>query len=322
MPHSCEQAQKTLSFPILREQGGFVGVGLGQELAVVVAVGMEGLVAESRLDGLPVLDELAGPRTEVLLVETLPDVVDGLLRGVQHVGLVEAVVAQLVEHNLVGREISDAGLAAAQLVGSQQQCGFGELTAVEAILGIADGADGDDDVDIGTAATQDVDSLREETDALLNRQFLLLKEVLRPLLTVVYYLARGLQAVDVVGAQGEEGDAGRGLGAPDGVEHGGGVVHGAERVDHNGEMLLLETPADAVGKAGAHKEQFLERLDEERGLCDVYYCAEIHICKDSTFCAARQTFILFFLHAQIFFVSLQRVRHARTHGSTEKRHRG
>ena len=42
---------------------------------------------------------------EEVLGQLLVDIVDGLLRGMEHVGLEEAVVAQFVEDDLVGREV-------------------------------------------------------------------------------------------------------------------------------------------------------------------------------------------------------------------------
>ena len=44
-------------------------------------------------------------------LEAVPDDVDGQLRGMHHVGAVEAVVAQLVEDYLVGREVCDCLIA-------------------------------------------------------------------------------------------------------------------------------------------------------------------------------------------------------------------
>ena len=46
--------------------------------------------------------------TEAPVLEALPHVVNRLLRGVQHVGGIKAVVAQFVEHDFVGRKIIDA----------------------------------------------------------------------------------------------------------------------------------------------------------------------------------------------------------------------
>ena len=84
-------------------------MGLGQELAVVVAVGMEGTMLQGLLNGAPVVEELAGGWAEIMGDQLLPDVFDGLRRGVQHVVVVETIVAQLVEDDFVGREVGDGG---------------------------------------------------------------------------------------------------------------------------------------------------------------------------------------------------------------------
>ena len=55
--------------------------------------------------GLPVGKHLPGCRTESAGHELLPYVVNGLFAGMQHVGGVEAVVAQLVVQNLVGGKV-------------------------------------------------------------------------------------------------------------------------------------------------------------------------------------------------------------------------
>ena len=94
------------------------------ESELYAALGIEGAVAKSLLYGPPLLDEAAGSRAEVCLVESFPDVVYGLLRGVEHIGGVEAVVAQLVEHYLVGREVCAARVGLHQAVGRHEQRGL------------------------------------------------------------------------------------------------------------------------------------------------------------------------------------------------------
>ena len=81
---------------IAREELFFAFLCLGKKRLVVGAVGMEGLVVECFLDGLPVFEELLGERTEVDIGKSLPNELHRLLRWVKHVGLVETIVAQLV----------------------------------------------------------------------------------------------------------------------------------------------------------------------------------------------------------------------------------
>lgn len=82
------------------------------------------------LYGSPFLEEGFCLRREVGLNEPLPDVVDSLGRGVQHVRGVEAVVAQLVAEELVDREICHwmGSLASRTILASRTS-----LTSVAAI---------------------------------------------------------------------------------------------------------------------------------------------------------------------------------------------
>ena len=69
---------------------------------------MERAVGKCFADGAPLSDELACLVGEETILETAVDVVDGLWGGMQHVGCIEAVVAQLVEQDLVGGKISQS----------------------------------------------------------------------------------------------------------------------------------------------------------------------------------------------------------------------
>ena len=143
---------------------------------------------KSLSDGLVFVDERMRLRCKESLGEALVDVLHGLFRWMEHVGSVETVVAQLVVHDFVGREIGDrrwcllcvfAGCrlqrkrlcVAYELVGGQQQGSLGELTAVESVLGVADGADGDDDVRVRIGVAQQSDGLLQVVSALFDRQF-------------------------------------------------------------------------------------------------------------------------------------------------------
>ena len=71
-----------------------------------LAVGMEGLMTVSLSNGAPVFEELFCSPAEIGGTEALPDKLHRLTGRMEHVFLVETVVAQLVVHNLVSGEIS------------------------------------------------------------------------------------------------------------------------------------------------------------------------------------------------------------------------
>ena len=72
--------------------------------------------------------------------EPLKHIVGSHLRGVHHVGGIKAIVAQLVRHDFVGREITHRVVSLLQHIGSQKQSGFGQRRTVQAIFQIAVGA--------------------------------------------------------------------------------------------------------------------------------------------------------------------------------------
>ena len=145
-----------------------------------------------------------------------------------------------------------------------------------AVFAVADGTDGEDDTDVGTTTAEQVDGAAQVVGTLIGGELLLLEERGGALLTVVDYLARLLQAVDVVGAEGDKHDTRLPLVPLNGMQHGDGVVHRAERIDRDTELLVLEAAADAVGKATAHKEHFLTRLNLEGRLRNINYGPELH----------------------------------------------
>ena len=95
------------------------------ELLVLGALGMEGLVGKGLADGLPLGDETVGLGGEIGGGKALEDVVDSLLGGVQHVGSVETIVAQLVVHDFVGGEIMEHGIG----------CGYGRCHVEQLMYG-------------------------------------------------------------------------------------------------------------------------------------------------------------------------------------------
>ena len=151
----------------------------------------------------------------------------------QHVGSVEAVVAELVEDEFVGGEVGNgarrkssgssgdvsgqpadrwrgggkpANRRSQQLIDSEEEGGFRELALVVAVFAVADGADRHDDMDVRIEAAQEVYRLTEVVGTLVDGELLFLKEGGRALLAVVDNLAGSLEAVDMVGAEGEESD--------------------------------------------------------------------------------------------------------------------
>lgn len=169
---------------VLGYQCLLLGPGIGKKPLILVAVGMEGPMAESSLDRAPLAKKEVGPLAEEGVGKPLEDILHGLTAGMEHVLGVEAVVAQFVHHELVGRKVGRPQLAA-QPVGSEQERRLGQLALVVAILAVADGTDGDDDLHVGAAATQRVDSLGKIVDALVYGQYFFLKQVGGPLLAVV-----------------------------------------------------------------------------------------------------------------------------------------
>ena len=82
-------------------------MGVGQELAVLLTVGIERPMTKSSLQGNPLTQEVLGTRRKVVFNELLPDILDSLIRRMKHVIAVETVVAQFVHHDFVGGEIDD-----------------------------------------------------------------------------------------------------------------------------------------------------------------------------------------------------------------------
>lgn len=79
--------------------------------------------------------------------ETLGDDIDGLGAGMQHVGGIEAVVAQFIKEYLVGRKIVGESCVLKR-VAEEEQGGLLELRGVEAVLFVTIRADGEEDTDL------------------------------------------------------------------------------------------------------------------------------------------------------------------------------
>ena len=157
---------------------------------------------------------------------------------------------------------------------------------VVAVFAVADGTDGEDYVNVGTMTAQQVDDTEQIVGTFIDGQFLFLEEGGWALLAVVDNLARLLQAIDVVGAKGEEDYTGEPPPTPlqpEGeptfhlMQHRGRIIHGAVGIDRSPEAFLHKPLADAVGKAGTYEEHFLARLHQETRIRDVYDCPKLHL---------------------------------------------
>ena len=120
--------------------------------------------------------------------------------GREHAYEIETIVAQLVVHYLVGREIVETGECRVGHASfrCEKECGFGELALVVAVFGIADGAYGEDDVDIGIHRKKQPDCLHYIVGTVVHRKFLFLKQPRRTFLSVIHYLACFLEPIDMV----------------------------------------------------------------------------------------------------------------------------
>ena len=87
---------------------------------------------------------------EVGFGKLFPYIFHGLRAWMQHVFFVEAVVAKLIIHDFIGGKVIHLAFVR-QLFGCQQQRSLAELTPMEAVFAVPNGADGDDDVHVWVA---------------------------------------------------------------------------------------------------------------------------------------------------------------------------
>ena len=241
-------------------------------------------MGEGSLYRAPLFEKLNGLLGEERFAEALPDVFHSLVGRVEHVFTIETVVAQFVVDNLVGREIHHVVHLLCQLVGSQKQCSLRQLTAVKAVLGIADGAYGDDDTNRGINLPKHRDRLTQIVSTLVNAQLALGEQPLRTFPAIVHYLARLVEDVDMIGAEREHSRL-RGfvgcakLPGPSlhGVHDACRVVHYAVWIDRSAKLVLHKSTSYVVGKARAYKKHTLARFDSERRERNVYWCTKLHI---------------------------------------------
>ncbi len=107
---------------------------------------MEGPVSQGPAQRFPLGQQSAGVGVESPIAKTFPHIVDGLLRGMKHIGIIETIVAQLIRYDFIGGKVMATLKSAAQLVDGQQQDGLAQLAAVESVFGITIGANSEHDV--------------------------------------------------------------------------------------------------------------------------------------------------------------------------------
>ncbi len=104
----------------------------------------EGLMRKCLPDTLRLLHDVPRLVRKAELHEFLPDEADGLRGGVHHIFGVEAVVAQLVEQELVGRKVEDLPRKSlAQLVDGHEEHRLAQLVGMHPVAHVPDGAYGE-----------------------------------------------------------------------------------------------------------------------------------------------------------------------------------
>ena len=181
-----------------------------KKLLVFGRLRVEGTMLKGFADWMPLLKEVERSRREIGFGQPLVDVADSLLTGVEHVFLIETVVAELIVDDFIGREIGDRRVVKRfdNLVDSQKQCGFGQLTSMITVFAIADWTHGEQKPRLGKGRADQHDRLRKRRCALFDSQLLFVEKLLRPLLTVVHDLTRGDETIDMIGAEREDSGAG------------------------------------------------------------------------------------------------------------------
>jgi hypothetical protein len=151
---------------------------------------------------------------------------------------------------------------------------------VVTVFAITDGADGQYNMYVGINTAKEVYRLAKVVGTLIHGEYFFLKEMLGALLTVVDDFASCLETIDMVGAEGQEGDTGShwrsGGQALNGMENAGRVIHDTIGIDGGGEGLVAEALAYGIGKTRTHEENLFAGLYMEWRLMDDYLCAELH----------------------------------------------
>lgn len=195
---------------------GDVDVGIGlmeaydpverllQERAVALGVAGEGAVGQSGVYLVPLRGYLAALGGEVRLGEHLADVGDGRGRGVRHVGVVEAVVAQVVHEDFVGGEVVANAALALQPVDGQQQGGLAQLVAVSSVAEVAYGTHREEQAALGQGALDVAHDGEPAGHDVVGREEFAREGRGRLLVAVGHYLAGCVEPVDVGAAPGND----------------------------------------------------------------------------------------------------------------------
>lgn len=193
----------------------------------------------------------------------------------QHVGLVEAVVAQFVVHYLVRREVTRTARTFYYIVSGKEQRCLGEAATVITVFGVADGTDREYDLRLWIELPQGVYGSLKSPGTLVDRQLALGKEPLRTLPAVVHYLARLAEDIHMVGAEREDrhvyptlANGPVGNGALHRMENADGIVHYAVWIDQRAELVLGELTAYICRETRADEQQSVRWQDVEG--CAIY----------------------------------------------------
>ena len=119
----------------------------------------------------------------------------------QHIRCIESIVAQFVIDEFISREIAYPLHLSDDFIGTEQKSCLGELTFMEAIFSITDGAHREYDMDVGAMLAQQTDGCTEFLTHLSYIKCLFRKQPLRTFFTVVNHFSCFIQDIDVIGSQ-------------------------------------------------------------------------------------------------------------------------
>ena len=154
-------------------------------------------------DGFEIVEVTSRLVVDALFGKAFPDVVDGLLGGMQEVRTIEAVVAELVELDLVGGEIGHLiRMTALHSIDRHEEHSLGQAALMEAVFGVAIGRYGEDDLRTGEKAAQRL----EGGGALVNRQRTFDEGRRRTLVAIAHdkLIGTSRKAVVAIGAEGDD----------------------------------------------------------------------------------------------------------------------
>ena len=169
--------------------------GAFQKLAVLGRGGVQRAVRQRLPQGRPLLAETSKISIEIRPGKFLPDVVLRHFRRMQHIGRVKAVVAQIVRHQLVGREVGHARQQVAHNVRGQPQHRFAHRVQWQRVLEVAHRAHRQHEAQLGVDAFEVGVGFGQGVDNFIRRQQLAHKQVGQLLVAVAHQFAGFAQAV-------------------------------------------------------------------------------------------------------------------------------